>query len=232
MRRSQPCMAALCAAMGATCAIFLDPRSGRRRRAIARDKLLHYMRVCVFQGRRRGRHLAGPVRGFPHRVADFVPLTKHPASVDSTELKHRVESRLGREVTLQLNMVNIDAVDGIIRVRGIAADTKQARRLVECAAKVGGVKGVLSLLRTPDGLPVGGAVGEAEATGRTREVRAKRLYSTVIERWPWLGAQDALACEGRPGRLCRYIAEHEQRPEDDVRRDLEGILLAAIDSPR
>ncbi|HTE87275.1 MAG TPA: BON domain-containing protein, partial [Dehalococcoidia bacterium] len=192
------------------------------------------LRIGGFQGRRRARHLAGPVRGLPHRAARIVPLANHVADADSTELKHRVESELGRDITLPLHTINIDAVDGVIRVRGVASDTEQARRLVERAARVGGVRGVLSLMHTPDGSPVGGSAGKAEeiAAGPAIVVRARRLHSALIERWPWLSDDDILGCEGHPERFRRRIAEQEHCSEQDVRSELDSILMAAIDPPR
>jgi BON domain-containing protein len=228
MRRRQPLIAVAGAATGATAVLFLEPRGGARRRALLRDKLTHFMRILGRAFRRRTRWLSGRVRGMPYRAAHMAGRAGDPA-IDSTELSHRVESELGRDPNLPLNSVNFDAIDNVIRIRGMVADEQTARRLVERVARVPGVDAVISLLHTPSGESVGGTAGDAGTLLWPRvRTHSDRVLNSLQQTWPFLTADDILASDGHPSRLAQRICAHTAEAEDEVRARLDRILFEQL----
>ena len=214
------------AALGAAAAILLDPQSGGRRRALVRDKLRHY--VAVFP-RRLGGDLdlaGGHMKGAIYHV--FHPLAGCQAElVDDVDLKHRVESELGRDEHLPLSALNFDAIDGIVRVRGTVAEASTARQIVEETAGVDGARAVISLMRLPDGTPAGGMAGDIELidAGPRAAVHGEAVRQAILDRWPSMNDAAILASDGHLGKLSAQISERTGEPKDAVRVDLEEILI-------
>lgn len=219
------------AAVGAAVALLLDPKTGRRRRALVRDKLGHGARVLGRTARRRARAVPGPVRGALHDAAERAPWHTTPPPPDEAQfIKDRVESELGRDPAIALGSINIDAADGIVRVRGTVADAQTAERIVQRAAAVEGVRAVQSLLHTPDGAPAGGEAGDTSLLhGEPRAaVLAEAVQRRLTERWPEIGDADILASDGHLGRLTDLICERTGETPATVRAALDEILLTAV----
>jgi hypothetical protein len=218
---------------GAALMYLLDPQEGRRRRALARDKALHYARRSGVLTARASRNLAGRARGLWHLVEKRMPWYKPaPVPEDDQFIKDRVQSELGHERDLPLHAVNFDCTDGIVRIRGTVPDADSARRLVERTAAVEGVRAAVSLMRLPDGTPVGGIAGDVDAV--LGQPRAK-FYGEDIERkmkelWPALTDADILASEGHIDRMVEIIHKRTHQPEKEIRQALDTILLAAANS--
>jgi len=135
----------LAAAAGAAWAFLLDPARGRARRARLRDQTRSALRRDVGALERRARRQRGRLRGVAHRVSHR---TTAPPDNDQV-LVDKVRSEvLGRHPTIA-HQINIDAVDGLLTLRGEIDDTAAADDLLAAMRKVAGVHGVRSLLHGP-----------------------------------------------------------------------------------
>jgi hypothetical protein len=218
------------AVAGATAAVLMDPRLGARRRALARDKCAHYVRIAPRTARRMARRLVGPLHGFGHRIETHLPwYTAAPLPDDDMFIKQRVETALGRSPNLPLDHVVFDAVDGFVRVRGEVPDETCAEQILAHVAAVPGVRAAFSLMHTPDGRPVGGVAGDAGAVpeGPRAAIYGQAVRRSLMERWPSLTDEDILASDGHVERLTERICDRTGQAHADVRPALDAILLAA-----
>jgi hypothetical protein len=216
-------------AVGAAAEFMLDPRAGRRRRALTRDKLTHSRRVLRRRVLGWERGMEGPLRGAAHRMSERLCVCGPGAEEQDAVLKDRVESELGHVPGLPLSDLNFDAADGVVHVRGTVADEYTAARVVEAAARVEGVREVVSLMRLADSTPVGGVAGEDIFRGRMRtEIFAGAIRTGLLEAFPGLTDDDVIASGGHIGRLVQIIVQRTGAGEQDVRRQVDAIVLAAV----
>jgi hypothetical protein len=220
-------------ALGAVGALLLDPRLGTRRRALVRDKARRYRRVAPQRLRGAARSARGPMRGAIHTVVKQVHLNGSSAPPDLDEfVKHRVETALGRRRDLHLGDLNFDAADGIVHVRGTVPDDDTARRIVQAAAGIEGVRAVASMMHTHDGRPIACEAGDATALhGRPRAaIQGEHVRRRLIEHWPVLTDIDACIHDsgGHPDRLATRIAARTGRSEREVRSELDDLLMASL----
>jgi uncharacterized membrane protein len=122
--------------MGAMLMYFLDPQSGRRRRARTRDQWTHARRVL-------GNAREVTARDTVHRaigmVASARKLFDHAPVSDET-LIGRVRAALGRVVS-HPHAIEVSASDGHVTLSGPIL-AQEARGLVSCVRHVPGVRGV------------------------------------------------------------------------------------------
>jgi uncharacterized membrane protein len=101
-------------ALGATAMYFFDPRSGRRRRALARDKAVHTLNLTEQSLERLGQDFGNRTRGTVARTRRrLVP----EGPISDPRLEARVRSALGR-LTAHPGAIEVMADDGIILLRG------------------------------------------------------------------------------------------------------------------
>lgn len=217
------------ALIGATTALLLDPRSGARRRALTRDKAGKYTRITGRWVRGRTRVTGGHVQGMMHDLAKRAPGYAPPSPPDTdTFIKQRVESELGHATHLPLHLVNFDAADGIVRIRGTVPDASSAEEIVARSAAVEGVRAVVSLMRTADGAAVGGTAGDPAALAEPAGmVHSQALRDQLLTRWPMLSNADILASDGHIERLAETVAARTGQPPAEVRAELDHMFLAA-----
>lgn len=124
------------AVAGATAMYFLDPEQGRRRRALARDKIVSASIHSTDLTRAQSRRLSNGVRGLGARIASHLPSRGESAS--PAVLHHRVRSHLGRVVS-HPKAVHVEVTeDRCVRLGGhILEDELEA--LVDAVEKVPGV---------------------------------------------------------------------------------------------
>ena len=120
---------------------FLDPERGRRRRALIRDKVAHVAHA--------GNDAVGAFgRDISHRLAGVGARARgafHSGSVDDGVLVERVRSRMGRVVS-HPHAIEVDAVDGCVRLRGSILQS-ELPRLMQTIARVRGVRSIDNNLR-------------------------------------------------------------------------------------
>jgi hypothetical protein len=221
----------IAAVAGAAAMFFLEPRSGRRRRALARDKARHYARLVPSAFGRLGRRMAGPMHGAAHEAAARMHWYVAPPVPDRDQfIKERVESELGHARELPLSALNFDAADGVVRVRGTVPDAATAQDIIARVAKVTGVRAAESRMQTPDGTPIRSIAGDAQAVaGAPRAVvYGQAMRRALQERWPTLTDDDIEASAGHIGRLVIIICERSGDPEREVRQALDAMVEVVV----
>jgi BON domain-containing protein len=134
-------------AVGMLFQYFLDPGAGRRRRHIARDRVLSRMRRgerrIVVRARRAESHAVGVARRTINaRRPQHEPL-------DDVTLAHKVESQLYRGGGAPKGRVNVNAEEGVVFLRGTMEREEDILRLGAAARRIAGVQDVENLLHAP-----------------------------------------------------------------------------------
>ena len=135
------------AGLGAITQYLLDTAHGHARRARLRDQGVAAARRSGKHVRRAARRsvtsLRGRARGLAHR------LVQSPTPFDDRTLVDKVRSEVFRRDRFPGHVVNIDAFDGVVTLRGQLQDDNAIRDLVGAVAAVHGVRRVENLLHTP-----------------------------------------------------------------------------------
>jgi osmotically-inducible protein OsmY len=138
---------ALAAAAGAAIAYFFDPTSGRRRRALARDRSAGFVRHSMRRFGRVKRHAEAEAYGLSQKAQHLSEEPK-PRPDDAT-LARKVETEIFRDADVPKGQININAENGIVVLRGEVGTPEMIRDLEERARKVQGVDKVENLLHLP-----------------------------------------------------------------------------------
>lgn len=131
------------AAAGAAVAYLFDPDRGRRRRAIARDKMSATFRKLARRTGQRARYAEGRIEGAVHA---FRPDGMRRDADDIT-LKHKIESEVLRDYEPGAVDVNVD--DGVAFLRGQLRRPDDVRTLERDVSRVPGIRAVENLVHTP-----------------------------------------------------------------------------------
>lgn len=126
-------------ALGALTLYYLDPREGKRRRALVRDRSLRLLR----RGRRvlisRTRYTVGRITGV---LAEGRHAVKRPAvATDDETVRQRIMSDALRDVEVSTKDVGVDVRDGVATLRG-SVEQEVADALIRRVAKTPGVREV------------------------------------------------------------------------------------------
>jgi BON domain len=132
-------------ATGALAEYLLDPAAGRARRAKLRERSVAAARRPVKRvGRTTGQkvtYLRGRVRGAAHHLAPAHPVPDDRTLAD--KVRSEALGRFGR------HGLNVDAVDGVVTLRGQIEDGDTINDLVAAVERVHGVRRVENLLHPP-----------------------------------------------------------------------------------
>ncbi len=137
-------------AVGARCMYMLDPDRGRRRRAMARDKVVlavHHAERTLDKG---VRDLANRLQGLIATASSLFNLEP----VDDVTLAERVRTRLGRAVSYP-SAIDVAVQDGVVILSGPVLE-HELPNLLWAVRSVGGVAAVedqLSTHRSTEGVP-------------------------------------------------------------------------------
>jgi hypothetical protein len=131
-------------ALGALLEYFLDPRTGRRRRHIARDRALSQLRRgerrAAVRARRAESHAVGVVR----RTINARRRQAEP--FDDLTLAQKVESQLHRRAGIPKGQVSVNAEDGVVFLRGVLEHQDDIERVADAAWRIAGVRAVENLI--------------------------------------------------------------------------------------
>src|SRR5688500_2361984 len=122
------------AVLGGTIAFLLDPQSGRRRRAHAKDKLFHLMRAAACGVEVAARDLSHRSRGLFRELSGRF----NEEEVSNDVLAERVRSELGR-VCSHPSAIQFLAEDGCVELKGPILK-REARHVLSHVQKVRGVE--------------------------------------------------------------------------------------------
>lgn len=126
--------------LGALGMFLLDPHLGRRRRALLRDKAMHYGKLGVREAGKRGRDLRNRLRG---RALDLKERLRG-APVDDRVLVERIRSRVGHELSAPAD-VEVTCCEGACTLTGAVA-AGEHERLLTAVAQLPGVAEVVDRL--------------------------------------------------------------------------------------
>src|SRR5919197_4372766 len=119
------------ALMGAAAVYLWDPENGRRRRALVRDKWSKLQNRAPDYLTRQREQVQGRLTGLRHDLAGAIPMPmRQEEPLDDATLKAKVESELFRDPTIDKGGININAVDGVVYLRGQAAHAGQSQEIV------------------------------------------------------------------------------------------------------
>ena len=139
-------------ALGAALAILFAPTSGRRSRAAIKDRIGKVgdgAVDAVTATSDKVVDIAQRVEGLAHKVE--AKLSADSATDDDQTVADRVRSVLGHhEVAKSLDRLNIDAVDGIVTLRGPLLDAATQQTLIAAVKGVPGVKEVVAEFLTDE----------------------------------------------------------------------------------
>ena len=135
------------AAIGAALTYFLDPNNGRRRRAMARDRILAFFRRTGQRGEQLARGAAAEAYGVTQKVTHMKEEPK--PSPDDVTLTRKVETEIFRDADVPKGQINVNVEEGKVVLRGEAPNAEMIDELVAKARKVQGVQGVENLLHLP-----------------------------------------------------------------------------------
>jgi hypothetical protein len=149
--RGQAARLCIAAALTATAMMFfLDPERGRRRRNMARDRLMARTRRLGRMLMRMGRGAAAETYGVSHKIVHLVPTSTDVP--DDETLCQRVESQLFRDRHVPKGNLNISCEHGMVILRGELDNAADIGRIEDRVRRVAGVRGVQNLLH-PTGTP-------------------------------------------------------------------------------
>jgi osmotically-inducible protein OsmY len=124
---------------------FLDPASGRRRRAVVQEKSVHYARQAAHTREALARRVLGHIRG---AIAAIREQVQPEEPVEDAILLERVRAAMGHMVH-DPRGVDIRVRCGTVILKGPASAT-QIEELMACAGRVRGVREVENRLSPSD----------------------------------------------------------------------------------
>ena len=137
-------------ALGAALMYLLDPLSGKRRRALARDQWVHASRRAVDAVRVTARDLSNRLQGLSAQLRRTAQ--RQPPSDDV--LLARVRARIGRVVS-HPHSIEVQAAGGRVRLEGpVLAD--EVRRLLRTVTRIEGARTIdnrLTVYSAPGDVP-------------------------------------------------------------------------------
>lgn len=133
--------------LGAALTYFFDPSEGRRRRAMAQDRVAAFFR-------RRGRQGQGLGQSASAKAEGLVQKAKHreeepKPQPDDVTLTRKVETEIFRDAEIPKGQINVNAENGKIYLRGEVEQPELIKDLEKRARKVQGVSDVENLLHLP-----------------------------------------------------------------------------------
>jgi BON domain len=180
--------------IGASLMFFLDPGQGRRRRALARDKIVHMGHLAFDAAEATRRDMSNRASGVAARLR-----RGGDENADDRILMERVRAQLGR-VASHPRLIDAAVADGVVTLRG---PILQAEVDALCRA-VGGVAGVRDV------------VNQLEPHADASNVPSLRGEGRVSRRWqgtwsPTTRMMTALLATAGAGLLARSLSGHHSQ---------------------
>ena len=133
--------------LGALIAYFFDPNNGRRRRALAKDRIPALFRHSSQRVEQAGRTVTTEATAVTKKVAHRKEADK--PQPDDVTLARKVETEIFRDAEVPKGQIDINAENGKVVLRGEVEKPAMIKDLETRTRKVQGVTEVENLLRTP-----------------------------------------------------------------------------------
>lgn len=130
----------------AIAAYFLDSNEGTRRRQMAQERVMGFFRGQARQAERTARTGASQAAGMAARAKAAATPDSPPA--DDHALADRVRTEVFRPADFPKGQMNVDAVDGIVSLRGQVERVEQVREIEQQVRAIPGVRDVENHLHT------------------------------------------------------------------------------------
>jgi osmotically-inducible protein OsmY len=134
-------------ALGAALTYFFDPQQGRRRRAIAKDRVTAFFRQRMGKAEQVAQPASAQAEGLVQKATHFEEEPK--PQPDDVTLARKVETEIFRDADVPKGQINVNAENGKIVLRGEVEKPELIKDLEERTRKVQGVQDVENLLRVP-----------------------------------------------------------------------------------
>jgi len=131
--------------IGVGTAYFFDPRLGRRRRHVARDRATKVVRNMTRTTGKKARFSAGKARGLYARGRHVV--VRPTVDGDDAVVEQRIRSEALRDVGIPASDIDVTVENGVVSLTGSVPGDKPASDLVARVQKVPGVEDVAAMLR-------------------------------------------------------------------------------------
>lgn len=141
-------IAPLAAIGGALAGFFLDPASGRRRRAQTVQRIPAFFRRRGREAARLGRRAGAEAYGVKQKAMHLRREPK-PGKLNDPALARKVETEIFRDPEVPKGQINVQVVDGIVELRGEVPRPEMIDDLIERTRSVPEVRGVENLLHLP-----------------------------------------------------------------------------------
>ena len=138
---------ALAAAAGAALAYFLDPTSGRRRRAAVGQRVPGFFRHRSREAARMSRGVSAQAYGLKQKATHLRERPK--GELDDATIAHKVETEIFRPADVPKGQINVNVQDGVVQLRGEVPDPSMIDDLVGKTRTIQGVRDVENLLHLP-----------------------------------------------------------------------------------
>jgi osmotically-inducible protein OsmY len=126
---------------------FFDPQNGKRRRKMAVDRTLGFLRRRTREGARVARGVAAEAYGVSQKVTHLREEEK--PQPDDVTLARKVETEIFRDADIPKGQINVNAENGVVVLRGEVEQPDLIKDLEEKTRKVQGVREVENLLHLP-----------------------------------------------------------------------------------
>jgi osmotically-inducible protein OsmY len=133
--------------LGAALTYFFDPQQGRRRRAMASDRIAAFFRQRARKGEQLGRAASAKAEGLTQKAKHLQEEPK--PQPDDVTLARKVESEIFRVPDVPKGQINVNAENGKVYLRGEVGQPELIRDLEDRARAVQGVQDVENLLHLP-----------------------------------------------------------------------------------
>jgi osmotically-inducible protein OsmY len=133
--------------LGALLAYFFDPNNGRRRRAMARDRIPAFVRGMSKRAEQTGGAVVAKAEGVKQKATHLKEEEK--PQPDDVTLARKVETEIFRDADVPKGQINVNAENGKIVLRGEVEKPELIQDLEKKTKKVQGVTEVENLLHTP-----------------------------------------------------------------------------------
>lgn len=155
-------------ALGALGMFVFDPRTGRRRRALTRDKVVRLgnsVDELVSETiPRKVDYLSGFARGARYRMTHATGQGTRTYPDEDQYITDRVMSMVFRDPDLPKGDINVNTVDRVVYLRGHVEDERLVAEIEERVRKVEGVRDVVNVINRPDIDPSDIRAAEARET--------------------------------------------------------------------